>query len=147
MIVYFKLLIKLCFGYMPAFFYMNLKFPFYDSPVVLYNLPKSDLAAFVHEYVHFIQDITTYWGLNNAYVYSEYIHGAVNQIYQYPKGSFCVPFRISNNSNNMNSSASNAGPTPYDFGDTPEPKGTDVDSNPFADFGNSIEISDDELPF
>ena len=53
----------------------------------------------------------------------------------------------SGNSNNMNSSASNAGPTPYDFGDTPEPKGTDVDSNPFADFGNSIEISDDELPF
>ena len=49
----------------------------------------------------------------------------------------------SNNSNNMNSSASNAGPTPYDFGDAPEPKGTDVDSNPFADFGNSIEISDD----
>ena len=53
----------------------------------------------------------------------------------------------SNNSNNMNSSASNAGPTPYDFGYAPEPKGTDVDSNPFADFGNSIEISDDELPF
>jgi single-strand DNA-binding protein len=53
----------------------------------------------------------------------------------------------SSNSNNMNSSASNAGPTPYDFGDAPEPKGTDVDSNPFADFGSSIEISDDELPF
>ena len=53
----------------------------------------------------------------------------------------------SGNSNNMNSSASNAGPTPYDFGDAPEPKGTDVDSNPFADFGSSIEISDDELPF
>lgn len=53
----------------------------------------------------------------------------------------------SGNSNNMNSSASNAGPTPYDFGDSPEPKGTDVDSNPFADFGSSIEISDDELPF
>ena len=53
----------------------------------------------------------------------------------------------SGNSNNMNSSASNAGPTPYDFGDMPEPKGTDVESNPFADFGSSIEISDDELPF
>ncbi len=38
-------------------------------------------------------------------------------------------------------------PTPYDFGSNPEPKGTDVDSNPFADFGSSIEISDDELPF
>jgi len=53
----------------------------------------------------------------------------------------------STNSNNMNSSASKAEPTPYDFGDAPEPKGTDIDSNPFADFGSSIEISDDELPF
>ena len=53
----------------------------------------------------------------------------------------------STNSNNMNSSASNAEPTPYDFGRTPEPKGTDIDSNPYADFGASIEISDDELPF
>ena len=62
-----------------------------------------------------------------------------------------VEFLGSKNSSNnsMNNSASNkdAGPSPYDFGDTPEPKGTDVDSNPFADFGASIEISDDELPF
>lgn len=60
-------------------------------------------------------------------------------------------------SNNMNMNANsngsapaqsnNAGPTPYDFGATTEPKTTDVDSNPFADFGSSIEISDDELPF
>ena len=48
----------------------------------------------------------------------------------------------------MNASAkNNAEPTPYDFGPAPEPKGTDVDSNPFADFGANIEISDDELPF
>lgn len=55
----------------------------------------------------------------------------------------------SNNSNSNNVPASNnAGPSPYDFGDsTTEVKGTDVDSNPFADFGASIEISDDELPF
>ncbi len=52
----------------------------------------------------------------------------------------------SNNSNNGNAS-NNAGPSPYDFGEAPEPKGTDVDSNPYADFGASIEISDDELPF
>ena len=60
-------------------------------------------------------------------------------------------------SNNMNTNANsngsapaqsnNAGPTPYDFGARTEPKTTDVDSNPFADFGSSIEISDDELPF
>ena len=52
----------------------------------------------------------------------------------------------SSNSNNMNDSG-NKEPTPYDFGDAKEPKGTDIDSNPFADFGSSIEISDDELPF
>ena len=52
----------------------------------------------------------------------------------------------SNNSNNMNDSG-NKEPTPYDFGDAKEPKGTDIDNNPFADFGSSIEISDDELPF
>ena len=45
------------------------------------------------------------------------------------------------------SAATNAGPTPYDFADNASPKGTDVDSNPFADFGANIEISDDELPF
>lgn len=55
----------------------------------------------------------------------------------------------SGNSNNMNTGSgnSNTGPSQYDFGPAPEPKGTDVDSNPFADFGASIEISDDELPF
>ena len=39
--------------------------------------------------------------------------------------------------------------TPYDFKqDTDESNtSTDVSSDPFADFGSSIEISDDELPF
>ncbi len=53
----------------------------------------------------------------------------------------------SSNNTNTGSSKNDAEPTPYDFGDMPEPKGTDVDSNPFADFGDNIEISDDELPF
>ena len=52
-----------------------------------------------------------------------------------------------NTNEEKGSKKSKSEPTPYDFGDIPEPKGTDVDSNPFADFGSSIEISDDELPF
>ena len=52
-----------------------------------------------------------------------------------------------NSSNNTSNDSSVDEPTPYDFGDEKEPKGTDVESNPFADFGSSIEISDDELPF
>ena len=52
------------------------------------------------------------------------------------------------NTNNTNKTAGNsAEPTPYDFGPAPEPKGTNVESNPFADFGANIEISDDDLPF
>ncbi|MEG1494802.1 MAG: single-stranded DNA-binding protein [Bacilli bacterium] len=38
-------------------------------------------------------------------------------------------------------------PTPYDFNNQTEPKVTDIKSDPFADFGANIEISDDELPF
>ena len=52
-----------------------------------------------------------------------------------------------NSANNSNTKENNNEPTPYDLGDKDEPKGTDVESNPFADFGSSIEISDDELPF
>ena len=38
--------------------------------------------------------------------------------------------------------------TPYDFAQDAETQTTtDVSSDPFADFGSSIEISDDELPF
>lgn len=48
---------------------------------------------------------------------------------------------------NSSSSSSSPEPTPYDFGKEKETKTTNVDSNPFADFGSSIEISDDELPF
>ena len=39
-----------------------------------------------------------------------------------------------NSANNSNTKKDNEEPTPYDFGDKEEPKGTDVESNPFADF-------------
>lgn len=49
--------------------------------------------------------------------------------------------------NNFNSPMNQGtSPTPYDF-PSEEPKTTDVKSDPFADFGASIEINDDELPF
>lgn len=62
-----------------------------------------------------------------------------------------VEFMGSKNSNNGSSMpsgdiSSSSEPTPYDFKDE-APQSTDVDTNPFADFGQNIEISDDELPF
>ena len=60
-----------------------------------------------------------------------------------------VEFLGSKNSNNANQSNSSSSeePTPYDFTDDSAAKSTSVDTNPFADFGQNIEISDDELPF
>lgn len=58
-----------------------------------------------------------------------------------------VEFLGSKNSNTSINTTKDE-PTPYDFADEPsESKGTDVEANPFADFGANIEISDDELPF
>lgn len=54
----------------------------------------------------------------------------------------------SNNSGtNNNSTSQSQEPTPYDFSNELDNKGTNIDNNPFADFGSSIEINDDELPF
>ena len=52
------------------------------------------------------------------------------------------------NNNGGSQTSFNDNATPYDFAQDAEPQTTtDVSSDPFADFGSSIEISDDELPF
>ena len=60
-----------------------------------------------------------------------------------------IEFLGSKASNNTNSTSQvSAEPKPYDFKDEQsEVTGTNIDNNPFADFGQNIEISDDELPF
>ncbi len=55
--------------------------------------------------------------------------------------------RNSNNTSQSINSSSSSEPTPYDFTDDSSVQSTSVDTNPFADFGQNIEISDDELPF
>ena len=52
-----------------------------------------------------------------------------------------------NNNGGNSQPAFNDEATPYDFASDAQPETTDVSSDPFADFGSSIEISDDELPF
>lgn len=58
-----------------------------------------------------------------------------------------VQFLDSKGSRDVSAPTSAPEPTPYDFASQPEPKTTDVKNDPFADFGNNIEISDDDLPF
>lgn len=88
-------------SYMPAFFHMEVGFPFYTSPVMLYKLSPQDLSTFIHEYIHFLQDISSLCLLNNAYVYTEYMHSAANCIYKLPKGEFDIPLAIPYNYGNL----------------------------------------------
>lgn len=88
-------------SYMPAFFHMEVNFPYPPGLMTLYNLLKQDQATFVHEYIHYLQDVTTFFGLNNAYVYSEYLHAASQIIYAEPDNKIHLPVEIHNNYGNV----------------------------------------------
>ena len=87
-------------SYMPSFFLMGVSFPF-SSENLKAPFDEKWISIFTHEYIHFLQDISTYVGLNNAYVYSEHIHGLVNCIYQHPKGNLSVPVSMPRNYANV----------------------------------------------
>lgn len=48
-----------------------------------------------------MQDISTFVGINNAYVYSEHIHGLVNSVYSNPKGVLRIPVKMPRNYGNI----------------------------------------------
>ena len=87
-------------SYLPSFFMMEVDFPF-SSKDFTAPFDEKWISIFTHEYIHFLQDITTFVGLNNAFVYSEHIHGLVNGIYQHPKGNLTVPVSIPSNYANI----------------------------------------------
>lgn len=88
-------------SYMPSFFTMKLSFPFPSGAMPYERLDEKNLSVFTHEYIHFLQDLSTFVGLNNAYVYSECIHGFVTHIYTKPKGLFEVPITLPYNYGNI----------------------------------------------
>lgn len=48
-------------------------------------------ATYIHEFTHFIQDVTSTYGFFNTYVIGEYMRMANNAIIANPQGSFIVP--------------------------------------------------------
>jgi len=65
------------------------------------NWPDEALFTYFHEYIHYLQDLTTTSGLYNIFVLDEYLKYAVNYIYSLPKGAFNVPIPITNSGNNV----------------------------------------------
>lgn len=65
------------------------------------NWPDEALFTYFHEYIHFLQDLTTTSGLYNIFVLDEYLKYAVNYIYGLPKGTFKVPIPVVKLGNNV----------------------------------------------
>ncbi len=84
--------------YIPAFFEMYLKI---DGEIDLNKLSEKDFSLFFHEYIHFLQDITTTYGLTTCYAYGEYVQSVVNDIYEKKQEVFEVPYIYSDNKDNI----------------------------------------------
>lgn len=81
---------------------MSLCFPFPNGGLFNKKVDEKHLSIFAHEYIHFLQDISSYVGLYNAYICSEYIRGSINEIYKYSKGIIKVPICFNDNKHNIN---------------------------------------------
>ena len=79
--------------YTPAFFHINI-----SKNHSFEKFSNEDFSVFLHEYIHFIQDVTTIYGLNNMYVQSEYIRYATHKVYKSNNRKFNIP--IIPNANN-----------------------------------------------
>lgn len=82
--------------YNPSFFHINI-----GTNSSFEKFFDKDVSVFVHEYIHFLQDVCTIYGLNNMYVYSEYIRFATNEIYKSKNKEFIAPI-IPNENNHDN---------------------------------------------
>lgn len=56
------------------------------------NMTAKDYSVLAHEYIHFLQDITTSYGAFSSYAVSEFIKSAAEAIRQSPDGSINVPY-------------------------------------------------------
>lgn len=74
--------------YTPAFFEMKLAT---NDPIDVNNMSRDQWSTFLHEYIHFLQDVTTTYGLYHIYAIGEHILSCVQQIKQMPLGNFDTP--------------------------------------------------------
>lgn len=76
--------------YTPSFFKIYIRS---IAPIELRNLNQEQLATFVHEYTHFIQDFTTIIGLQNIYNTFEWLRLYLTETYKSRKVNIPVTFK------------------------------------------------------
>ena len=81
--------------YVPSFF--RIKLGVYADFFDVANMPFGSFAAFFHEYVHYLQDVTTLYGLMNLGNITYYVRDAAARISKLPKGEFSTPVELDPN--------------------------------------------------
>lgn len=85
--------------YEPSLFHIHLA---YDVKLDEWKRWSEDaLFNYFHEYIHFLQDLTTTSGLYNIYVLDEILKYDVHYIYSLPKGAFKVPIPVIGTGDNV----------------------------------------------
>lgn len=56
-----------------------------DADLNIRDMGERDFAVFFHEYIHFLQDITSFYGYMGIYSHGEYMRRAINDLYAMPK--------------------------------------------------------------
>lgn len=74
-------------NYDSSYFIMNVPV---EVDLDIRNMTDEDFAVFFHEYIHFLQDITSFYGYSAIYSHGEYMRKAINSIYKEEK-LFSVP--------------------------------------------------------
>ncbi|WP_422092083.1 hypothetical protein [Tenacibaculum ovolyticum] len=85
--------------YRPSFFRMKI-----DLPIDLSNLNEIQDGAFalyLHEYIHFVQDISTIYGLMNISTINYYIQYSANKIHNSKSKKFSVPIELKGKNNDF----------------------------------------------
>lgn len=82
-------------SYFPSFFVLNLKIP--KTVDDLNKMTESDKAVFAHEYVHFLQDITTTYGLRNCIHIVDILKTYNQHILKSESTEYVVPIIIPSN--------------------------------------------------
>lgn len=83
--------------YITSFFLIKLNTYLQDGLGLFDQLDEEKLSTFVHEYLHFLQDVTTVTGLARFVSMSKLIQTCIYEVYQ-SKGSLELPYSLSKSS-------------------------------------------------
>lgn len=138
--------------YMPSMFHLHV----HTTEDIGYweRWDDKTLCTFLHEYIHFLQDISTVSGLYNVYVLGECLAERVNMIYKMQDGSIKVPIQIAPGPNNVlnNIRVSNAVEGDYDLNGVDEDNlqvsgRATVNNKPWNLNGKVIPIHEVRVPY